>query len=66
MSNATLEHYWTTKQVADRLHVSTDCVKKWLGRGTLQKTKAGSKTLITESALQEFLKASTEKAIAAA
>lgn len=62
----TIEQYWTTKQVADRLHVSNDCVKKWLGRGILTKTKAGDRTLVSETALQDFLRRSTKQPTTAA
>lgn len=55
-----LETYHTTTQVADRLHVSVPTVKRWLGAGKLRKVKAGGATLITETALQDFLKQCTE------
>lgn len=56
------EQYWTTAQVAERLHVTTAAVKKWLGEGRLARVKAGSKTLITETALQAFIADSTARA----
>jgi excisionase family DNA binding protein len=62
----TTEQYWTTKQVAERLHCSVDTVKHWLILGKLRKTKAGAKTLVTETHLQEFLRRSTEQAEKAA
>ena len=55
-----IETYWTVKQVADRLHVGEDCVRHWFTRGQLVRTKAGGKTLITETHLQDFLRRSTE------
>jgi hypothetical protein len=36
--------------VAERLHVTTDGVRKWLTKGALARTKAGVKTLISDSA----------------
>ena len=56
-----IEQYWTTRQVAERLHASVHTVKKWLSCGSLRKTKAGDKTLVSETHLQEFLRRSTEK-----
>ena len=56
------EQYWTIPQVAERIHASEPSVKRWLGNGDLQKTKAGGKTLISETHLQDFLRRSTEKA----
>lgn len=53
------EQYWTTRDVAERLHCTVDCVKKWLAQGRIERTKAGSRTLISESALQDFLARST-------
>ncbi len=51
----------TIQQVAERCHVSVDAVKGWLRTRKLVKTKAGGRTLVKESDLQEFLKRSTEK-----
>lgn len=62
MADLTFEQYWTIKQVAERLHVSPSSVKKWLGARKLQKTKAASATLISETHLQEFLRRSTQQA----
>jgi len=61
-STVPIEQYWTTKEVAARLKCSKDSVKRWLGNGSLKKTKAGGNTLISETNLQDFLKRSTEKA----
>ena len=58
------EVYWTSKQIAERTHSSVDAVKKWLGSGRLNKTKAGGKTLVSETDFQKFLRESTEKAAA--
>ena len=58
-----IEQYWTTPQVAERLHVTDDCVRKWLSLGELERTKAGGKTLVAERHLQDFLKRSTEKIV---
>lgn len=57
-----VEIYWTTEDVASRLHVSKATVKRWTGGsdGRLKKVKAGDKTLITESAIQEFIAACTQ------
>ncbi|HZL29177.1 MAG TPA: helix-turn-helix domain-containing protein [Acidobacteriaceae bacterium] len=55
-----LEMYWTVNQVAERLHVTPGGVRKWLGSGKLAKTKAGANTLVSETALQAFLKRSTK------
>lgn len=60
-SMAQLEVYHTTKQVAERLHKSEECIKKWFNRG-LRRTKAGHSTLISETDLQDFLRRSTEEA----
>lgn len=60
-TSVSMEQYWTTSQVADRLHVTVDGVKKWLKKGQLRKVKAGSKTLITETDLQQFIAESTRR-----
>ena len=59
---APIEQYWTFKQVAERLHAGESTVKKWAGSGRLKIAKAGKKTLITESALQEFIRTCTAEA----
>jgi excisionase family DNA binding protein len=56
-----MERYWTTKQVAERLCVSTDCVKKWMSSGKLARTKFGGMTRISETDLQDFRRRSTDK-----
>jgi excisionase family DNA binding protein len=58
----TLEYYWTPKQLAERLQSSVDAVKRWMTVGELHFVKAGVKTLIPESAVQDFLHRSTERA----
>lgn len=55
---------YTYQQVAERFHVSVDAVKKWAGRPDdhphkLFKTKAGGRTVFTESQIQDFLRRST-------
>ena len=60
MPEQQLEHYWTVKDVAARLHCSDDTVKRWLGNGSLAKTKAGGRTLVSETDLQAFLTHSTK------
>ena len=59
---ASLEQYWTIDQVAKRLQSSRPSVKRWVGRGELARVKAGSKVLISETAIQDFLRRSTDKA----
>ena len=54
-----LEEYWTIDQVASRVHVSPETVKKWLTNGLLPRTKAGKRTLVTETDLQAFIRKST-------
>jgi excisionase family DNA binding protein len=56
-----LEQYWTTKQVAERLHCTESCVKRWLWSGKLERVKAGDRTLITETEIQAFIVRSTPK-----
>ena len=51
----------TIEQVAERSKVSKDCVKRWLGRGVLKKTKVGGRTVVTEADYQDFRERSTEK-----
>lgn len=63
---AQFEQYWTMEQIAERVHASVPSVKRWIGNGSLKKTKASGKTLISESALQDFLRESTERATSAA
>jgi excisionase family DNA binding protein len=58
-----LEQYWTMEQVAERIHASLPSVKRWVGNGSIKKTKAGAKTLITETALQDFLHGAPEAAL---
>lgn len=50
-----VELYWTIKHVAERLHCSRTSVNDWIASGKLKKMKLGAKTLITESALQQFI-----------
>jgi len=57
---AHFEQYWTTKEVAARLRVSHDCVRRWLSKELLAKTKAAGRTLVSETQLQDFLRRSTE------
>lgn len=51
-----IEQYWTVEQVAERIQCSAVSVRRWLAHGKIEKTKAGSRTLISETALQTFLR----------
>ena len=66
MNAPMLEQYWTTKQVAERLQVSADAVKKWLGAGKLRRTKIGGTTRVTETDLQDYIRRCTDRASRAA
>lgn len=59
--NRSIEIYHTRQQIADRTHSSIDAVNKWLASGQLRKTKAGGKSLISETDFQDFLRRSTEE-----
>lgn len=54
-----VEQYWTVEEVAKRLRSSVPSVRRWVGQKRLKKTKAGSRTLISETSLQNFLREST-------
>lgn len=66
MSEKAFEQYWTIPQVAERLQSGESTVRKWLTQRRLKKTKAGDRTLISESALQTFLRECTEQSDSAA
>ena len=59
---AQAEIYWTIKELGNRLHVGISTVNRWIATNQLVRTKAGGKTLISETNVQAFLKASTEAA----
>ncbi len=59
--------FYTVSQVGALCHVGEDCVRAWLKKGKLPKTKAGGRTLIAKVHLEEFLKrtqASSAKRVA--
>ncbi len=54
--------FLTITETAQRLGVSPNTITSWLWRGLLQRTKAGTRTLIAEDEIERFLAASTERA----
>ena len=46
----------TTKEAAELLHVSPWTISAWLTQGKLRRIKAGSRTLLAKSDLEDFLR----------
>ena len=55
------QEYWTVPEVAARLRVSTDTIKRLLRSEQLQGEKVGRQWRISENALQKYLKTSKKK-----
>lgn len=50
------EKYFTPQEIADKLKVSINTVRKWYQSGRLESTKAGRMVRISEQQLDRFLK----------
>lgn len=50
------EKYFTPQEIADKLKVSINTVRKWYASGKLESTKAGRMVRISEQQLDRFLK----------
>lgn len=50
------EKYFTPQEIADKLKVSINTVRKWYASGKLESTKAGRAVRISEQQLDRFLK----------
>jgi excisionase family DNA binding protein len=50
------EKYFTPQEIAEKLKVSINTVRKWYASGKLESTKAGRMVRISEQQLDRFLK----------
>lgn len=50
------EEYFTVKEVAQQLKVSRQAIYEWINAGSLRAVKAGNRTRIPASALNDFLR----------
>jgi excisionase family DNA binding protein len=59
--NAVADRYLTVEEIADRLHVLPDTVRRWLRDGDLAGIRLGRRTgwRVTETDLAAFLRART-------
>lgn len=48
---------YTAAQVAQRLSLSTETIRRYVRQGKLQSLKVGQQLRITEAQIQEFIKA---------
>jgi excisionase family DNA binding protein len=55
------ETYYKVEEIAKRFRVSRQAVYNWIAEGKLKAAKVGSHTRITESAVQDFIKPTTEQ-----
>ena len=55
------EEFFTVREIAEQLKVSRQAVYEWINAGSLRAVKAGNRTRIPASALNEFLRPLTPK-----
>ena len=56
------EKYFTPQEIAEKLKVSINTVRKWYASGKLESTKAGRMVRISEQQLDRFLKQRNSRA----
>lgn len=55
------ETFYTVPEVAKHLKVSAPAVYKWIDQGKIEAVKMGRAVRITQTALDKFIAASTDK-----
>lgn len=58
-----IEKMYTTKQIADILHISADAVRDRIQSKKLTSIKDGRQHLVKESTLEAYLKAKLDKVV---
>lgn len=61
MGKTMSETFYTVPEVAKHLKVSAPAVYKWIDQGKLEAVKMGRSVRVTQTALDRFIAASTEK-----